>query len=130
MDDFLQSNKLGWKYQVNLDVSKETAHDQWLVDCMRNAAQVDQLVDELIAKDTLKLDDSELRYFLFVRVAAASELVAMLSFLKMGQRVTLFRSPSDDPKVVFRALLIDWWQGTGIHSSFYDVYDGKLYQGL
>ena len=130
MNDFLLKHKLGWKYQINLDVPKERAYDQWLIDCMRNAREVDQLVDELIEKDTLQLDDSELRYFLFVRFAAASELVNMLAFLRMGQRVTLFRAPSDDPKAVLRALLTEWWQGMGIHTSFYSVYDGKLYQGI
>lgn len=130
INDFLLTNKLGWKYQINLDVPKERAYDQWLIDCTRNAQQVNKLVDELIEKDGLQLDDSELRYFLCVRFAAVLELVGQLYFFRDVQLVTLFRAPSDDPKEVLRSLLVEWWAGCGILLSFESVYSGKLHHGL
>jgi hypothetical protein len=130
LNDFLVQHKLSWKYQINLDVPKERAYDQWLVDCTRNSREVDRLVTALVDQVTLSEDDPELRYFLFVRIAAVSELVSLLSFYRGGQVVTLFRSPSSDPKAVLRALLLEWWHGRGIHSVFPRIYDGKLHQGL
>lgn len=130
LNTFLLKHKLTWNYQVNLDVPRDQAYEQWLKDCSRNSHEVDQLVVELIEKETLGELDSELRYFVSARIAAASDLLKLLSFVHGGQLVTLFHVASDDPKLVLRYLLLEWWHGRGVFSVFDRIYDGKLHQGL